>query len=86
VREWLWWLQDAQHEWWFVPGGLGCLALIIAVFFVGRIAYGRIAGRLMSPRMKGTDDQVESQWATAADLERFGLVERKKGFWKWIAR
>lgn len=86
MKEWVWWLKDAQHEWWFIPAGLVLLALVLVIVFGVRIAYTRFMGWVMSPRMKMTDDQVEAQWATPADLEKFGLVKRKGGYREWIGR
>jgi hypothetical protein len=86
MREWVWWLQGLQHEWWFIPAGLLLLATVLAIVFGVRIAYTRFMGWVMSPRMRMTDDQVEAQWATSADLEKFGLIKPKKGVRSWIAR
>ncbi len=86
MKDWLHWAQAAQHEWWFIPAGLGCLIVLFGVAFGVRIAYTRFMGWAMSPRMRMTDDQVEAQWATAADLEKFGLIKPKKGLRAWIAR
>lgn len=79
MREAFVWLKDAQHEWWFIPSTLLLLAALLVVVFGMRIAYTRFMGWVMSPRMKMTDDQVEAQWATPADLEKFGLVKPRKG-------
>lgn len=81
--EWFYWFRAAQHEWWFIPAGVGVVLLILGVVLCARIAWGRFWGWLMSPSMKGTEDQVEAQWATPDDLERFGLVQPRKGFGKW---
>ena len=86
MKEVFFWLKGAQHEWWFIPAGLLLLALVLAIVFGLRIAYTRIMGRIMSPHMKMATDQVEAQWATPDDLEKFGLVKPKKGLRTWIAR
>lgn len=82
MKETFFWLKDAQHEWWFMPGAFLILVLVLAIVFGLRIACTRLVGRLMSPRMTGTEDQVEAQWATAADLEKFGLIKPRKGWFK----
>lgn len=81
------WLQAAQHEWWFFPAAVLIILTIFGVTFGVRIASSRLIGKIMTPRLKLHEDQVDAQWATAADLEAFGLVTpAKKGLRKWIAR
>ena len=41
MRAWWAWLQVAQHEWWFVPAGLGLLAVTVAAVVLMRIAVSR---------------------------------------------
>jgi len=83
---WLW-LQHAQHEWWFFPSAALIIVTIFGVTFGVRIAASRLIGKIMTPRLKLHEDQVDAQWASASDLEAFGLVApKKKGLRKWTAR
>jgi hypothetical protein len=85
MRAWWAWVQVAQHEWWFVPAGLGLLAVVVAAIIFGRIAASRISSWMLNPRMKGTEDQVEAVWATEDDLVKFGLIKsRKRGIKAWM--
>jgi hypothetical protein len=87
MRAWWAWVQVAQHEWWFVPAGLGLLAAVVAFIILARIALSRLSSWLLNPRMKGTEDQVEAVWATEADLVRFGLIKpKRKGVLAWMSR
>lgn len=87
IREWWVWAQVAQHEWWFIPAGLGLLVGMVGLVAVVKIAASRISSRLLNPRMRGTEDQVEAVWATEADLVQFGLIKpMKRGIWRWISR
>jgi hypothetical protein len=79
------WLQVAQHEWWFVPAGLGLLAVTVAAVILMRIAVSRASSWLLNPRMKGTEAQVEAVWATEDDLVKFGLIKpRRRGIRAWM--
>lgn len=86
MKEWYLWLKEIQHEWWFYPASICLIITVFLVVFGIRIGITRLIGRIMTPRMRGTDDQVSEQWATPADLERFGLVKpmQKKGVGAWI--
>ena len=87
MRAWWAWLQVAQHEWWFVPAGLGLLAVTVAAVVLMRIAVSRASSWLLNPRMKGTEAQVEAVWATEDDLVRFGLIRpRRRGIRTWMRR
>ena len=66
MRAWWAWLQVAQHEWWFVPAGLGLLAVTVAAVVLMRIAVSRASSWLLNPRMKGTEAQVEALLAAGA--------------------
>jgi hypothetical protein len=85
MRAWWAWLQVAQHEWWFVPAGLGLLAVTVAAVILMRIAVSRASSWLLNPRMKGTEAQVEAVWATEDDLVKFGLIKpRRRGIRAWM--
>ena len=85
MRAWWAWLQVAQHEWWFVPAGLGLLAVTVAAVILMRIAVSRASSWLLNPRMKGTEAQVEAVWATEEDLVKFGLIKpRRRGIRAWM--
>ena len=85
MRAWWAWLQVAQHEWWFVPAGLGLLGVTVAAVILMRIAVSRVSSWLLNPRMKGTEAQVEAVWATEDDLVRFGLIKpRRRGIRAWM--
>ncbi|GEO41830.1 hypothetical protein SAE02_59780 [Skermanella aerolata] len=85
MRAWWAWLQVAQHEWWFVPAGLGLLAVTVAAVVLMRIAVSRASSWLLNPRMKGTEAQVEAVWATEEDLVKFGLIKpRRRGIRAWM--
>ena len=85
MRAWWAWLQVAQHEWWFVPAGLGLLAVTVAAVVLMRIAVSRASSWLLNPRMKGTEAQVEAVWATEDDLMKFGLIKpRRRGIRAWM--
>jgi hypothetical protein len=86
MRTWWAWVQVAQHEWWFIPAGLGLLVAVVAIIILVRIAASRLSSWMLNPRMKGTEDQVEAVWATEADLVRFGLIKpRKRGIKAWMS-
>jgi hypothetical protein len=85
MRAWWAWLQVAQHEWWFVPAGLGLLAVTVAAVVLMRIVVSRASSWLLNPRMKGTEGQVEAVWATEEDLVKFGLIKpRRRGIRTWM--
>lgn len=79
---WLHWLQSIQHEWWFIPAGLLLLlagiGIIWGVILGYRIVSTRFMGWLLAPKMKETKSQVDAEWATAEDLEAWGLVSPKQ--------
>lgn len=86
--EWLHWLKDIQHEWWFIPSSLLILlagvAIIWGVKLGVRIVSTRFMGWLTAPKMKETKSQVDAEWATAEDLEAWGLVSpQQKATRKW---
>lgn len=86
MKDWYLWLKMIQHEWWFYPVSLSLIVAVFLLVFGIRIGITRLIGRLMTPRMRGTEDQVSEQWATPLDLEQFGLVKPmpKKGIRAWI--
>lgn len=86
--EWLYWLKDAQHEWWFIPSALLILlagfGIIWGVKLGYRIVSTRFMGWLLAPKMKETKSQVDAEWATPEDLETWGLVSpQQKAIRKW---
>ena len=85
MKEAFYWLQAAQHEWWFFPVAVLIILTIFGVTFGTRIVASRLIGKLTAPKMRKTKNQVDAQWASPEDLEAFGLITpRKRGLRKWL--
>jgi hypothetical protein len=84
MREaWLWAQKIQSDPWMLAVVGGGALAVICLILFI-RIWFARLWAWVLSPKMKHFQSQIDAVWATDADLEKFGLIN-KKGARRWLS-